>query len=97
MGRWAGQGFQLGAGAGEDGDRNRAENLLPLLPIWELGEGVATHQPDETSARERTAQGLLAWRRSVPLIPPTPSRPGAVSSRALVLPGCELRATPPTA
>ena len=40
----------------ENGDRNGAEDVLPLLPIWELGKVVATHQPDETGARKTPAQ-----------------------------------------
>ena len=54
----AGERLQTDARPGENSDRNRAENLLPPVPIWELGEVIATHQPDETGARKAPAQRL---------------------------------------
>ncbi len=49
---------QRGAGAIENRDRHGAEDVLPPLPMRQLDEVVATHQPDKSGARKAPAQHL---------------------------------------
>ena len=45
-------------GAVEHGNRDRAKDLAPPLPVAQLHEVVRTHQPDETQPRKAAAQRL---------------------------------------
>src|SRR4051812_49499905 len=54
----AGERFLRGGRPGEYGYWEGAENRLPPLPIWELRQVIATHQPDEMGARKAAAERL---------------------------------------
>src|ERR1051325_1099536 len=62
MRRLTGERLQRCRRAGEYGNREGAENLLPTQPIWELHEVIATHQPDETRPRKAPPQRLYGVR-----------------------------------
>src|SRR4051812_25074008 len=54
----AGERFLRGGRPGEYGYWEGAENRLPPLPIWELRQVIATHQPDEMGLRKAAAERL---------------------------------------
>src|SRR5260221_745906 len=54
----AGERLQRDRRAGEYGDWNGVEDVLPTPPIWDLGEVVATHQPAEMGVRKAPAKPL---------------------------------------
>ena len=56
-GRLAGEGPPRVAGPGEDGDRDLAEQPLPVFPVRQLNQIVRPHQPDQVDMREQPFHG----------------------------------------
>ena len=61
--RRPGQRLSTSAGAGENGDRDGAEDVLPTTPIWESARGCRHPSARQTGSAENAGAALRACRR----------------------------------